>query len=230
MSIHRNPPTDNVRRVRSFSGNLCGVITNKMGRVVQFESFGERSLLLRLERDWTVTDYCSQPETLTYAGAEGRTCHYTPDFVVWRSDGRIELHEVTLSARRSQPSARGREQAAQAVCTQRGWQYRVHTEQDLAEGTELVNLLRLYPYRVTAYAEGVVQAHLVNWLTLGTSTLLTALAAQLAEATAWDLTRIWGALFHEVWHGELAIDWQHPFFYGAVPAGAVQVWRERQGQ
>lgn len=230
MSIHRKPPEGNVRRVRSISGNLCGVITNKTGRVVQFESFGERSLLLRLERDRTVKDYGSQPETLLYQSLQGKDCRYTPDFVVWRSNGAIELHEVTLSERRSKPSAAGREQAAEEVCKARGWRYVVHTEQELPTGTELVNLLRLYPYRASAYAESLVQGRVVNWLALDTPTLLTELVARLTEEIPLDVTRVWGALFHQVWQGELSIDWQRPFFSGTDPVSNVQVWRERQGQ
>jgi hypothetical protein len=51
MSLKRKPPTDNVRRVVSFGGNIPGVTTNKTDQTVQFESFTERGLLLLLERD-----------------------------------------------------------------------------------------------------------------------------------------------------------------------------------
>ncbi len=225
MSIHRKPPEGNVRRVRSISGNLCGVMTNKIGRVVQFESFGERSLLLRLERDRTVKDYNSQPETFVYSGSNGRRCRYTPDFVVWRSTGCTEIHEVTLSERRLKPSAIGREGAAQVVCAERGWQYVVHTERDLPDGNELANLLRLYPYRVGVYEEKGVQESIRAWLTFEMPVSLTVLAARLKDETQLCLERVWGALFHQIWHSELEMDWQGSFLSTVAD---VQVWRERQ--
>ena len=94
MSLKRRPPPGNIRRVAAIDGNLRGVMTNKTGRVVQFESFAERSLLLRLDRDPTVRDYSSQPETFQRVDTEGRPQRYTPDFIVWRGDGATEIHEV----------------------------------------------------------------------------------------------------------------------------------------
>ena len=229
MSFHRKPPAGNVRRVQPISGNLRGVITNKTGRVVQFESFGERSLLLRLERDRSVTDYGSQPETFAYVGDAGKACHYTPDFIVWRNTGATEIHEVTLSARRTKTNAVGREQAAQAICRERGWQYVVHTEQELPRDTELVNLLRLYPFRVKAYANPLVEGYVGNWLMLKTPMPLSELVGRLTEITHLGQPCVWGTLFYEIWQGDLSIDWQRPFFDGALPATDVQVWRERQG-
>jgi len=37
---------------------------------------------------------------LRFRDRSGRKRHYTPDFKVWRTNGQIELHEVTLEARR----------------------------------------------------------------------------------------------------------------------------------
>jgi len=99
MAFKRKPPPGNVRRVVGLGTNCRGITTNKRGRLVQFESHQERTLILLLERDPTVADYCSQPETLTFATADGHLTRYTPDFQVWRTDGRIDLHEVTLVAR-----------------------------------------------------------------------------------------------------------------------------------
>ena len=99
MSLKRKPPPGNVRRTVSVGGNFRGVTTNKRGHLVQFESEQERKLVLLLERDRTVADYRSQPETFQFTDASGRPRTYTPDFQVWRTSGLIELHEVTLAAR-----------------------------------------------------------------------------------------------------------------------------------
>jgi len=39
MGLKRKPPEANIRRVRSTGQNICGVITNKADRRVQFEVF-----------------------------------------------------------------------------------------------------------------------------------------------------------------------------------------------
>jgi hypothetical protein len=72
MSFKRKPPDGNVRRVRSNGQNLRGVITNKAGRLVLFESWAERSLILQLGRDGEVLDYQSQPERLSFSDDQGK--------------------------------------------------------------------------------------------------------------------------------------------------------------
>jgi hypothetical protein len=148
MSLKRKPPEGNVRRVTSIGQNLRGVITNKMGRIVQFESFAERTLLLVLERDRSVIDYGSQPETFEFVDRYGKARRYTPDFIVWKENGEIEIHEVTRTERRGGTGACEREYAAQKICQARGWRYIVHTEQSLPQQTEVTNLLALVAYRL----------------------------------------------------------------------------------
>jgi hypothetical protein len=120
MTFKRKPPPGNVRRVISLGRNVRGVTTNKRGGLVQFESELERKLILLLERDPTVHDYRSQPETFHFEDEAGRQRRYTPDFQVWRTDGSIEWHEVTVAARRAgRVSLQEREAAARVVCAQR---------------------------------------------------------------------------------------------------------------
>src|SRR5258708_13088673 len=99
MALKRKPPEGDVRRVTSMGLNLPGVTTNKNGHTVQFESFAERILLLLFERDKTVLDYRSQPETFEFTDKDKKLRRYTPDFKVWRADGSIEIHEVTRAQR-----------------------------------------------------------------------------------------------------------------------------------
>ena len=66
MKLKRTPPPGNVRWVGTTGQNIRGVITNKMERIVQFESWAERSLLLRLDRDPEIIDYGSQPEQFKF--------------------------------------------------------------------------------------------------------------------------------------------------------------------
>jgi TnsA endonuclease N terminal len=131
MRLRRKPPKGNVRRVTSINRNLRGVLTNEVGQTVQFESFEERILSLQFQRDRSVKDFRSQPFTFTFTDEDKRERKYTPDFVVWRSDNSIEIHEVTLTERRERSRSREREQAAQKICQEKGWKYVVHTEHTL---------------------------------------------------------------------------------------------------
>src|SRR5258708_8777393 len=102
MALKRKPPEGDVRRVTSMGLNLPGVTTNKNGHTVQFESFAERILLLLFERDKTVLDYRSQPETFEFTDKDKKLRRYTPDFKVWTAHGSIEIHEVTRTETQEQ--------------------------------------------------------------------------------------------------------------------------------
>ena len=79
-----------------------------------------------------------------------------PDFIVWRTTGEVEIHEVTLTERQEKVNIQEREKAAREICQQRGWSYVVHTEETLPQSTEEANLLALYRYRPTSYANPAV--------------------------------------------------------------------------
>jgi len=223
MSMKRRPPVGNVRRVAAIGQNMRGVMTNKAGRVVQFESSLERSLLLRLDRDRSVRDYGSQPETFQFGDDQGKPRTYTPDFIVWRNDGAIEIHEVTLTQRRTRPAIRLREAAAAAICQQRGWRYIVHTEQDLPQNSELANLLALFHYRPSAYAQtAVTQAASVH-LSDGRPSTVHQLTCQLTTTLNLPLATVAAALYHLLWHGRLQADIHQPIFVQGRVAENVAV-------
>jgi len=223
MSFKRKPPPGNVRRVASIGTNCRGVTTNKRGRLVQFESEHERILILLLERDPTVLDYCSQPETLAFVAADGRTRHYTPDFQVWRTDGRIELHEVTLEARRqAQGGPPPRELAAQRVCQPRGWRYLVHTDQTLPRGYAYANLDILSAFRVASYADPALVSWWLQQVRSCGPAHPPALLPQRSGAV--DQGRFLSALYHLLWHGQIEMDWQRPLFWRGTLHPAACVW------
>lgn len=223
MAFSRRPPPGNVRRVVSFGGNCRGVTTNKCGRLVQFESELERILVLLLERDPSVSDFASQPLTITFTARDGRTTHYTPNFQVWYGDGRVALHEVTLVARRqahaSQPP---RELAAQAFCQQRGWDYVVHTDQTLPSGALYANLDLLSAFRATSHADA---ARVAWWHThlagRGAVSPLAILATVPSGATPGSLLN---TLYHLLWHGQIQMDWHRPLFWRGTLNPVAQVW------
>lgn len=226
MSLKRKPPAGNVRRVAAINGNLRGVITNKAGRVVQFESFAERSLLLRLDRDRTVADYNSQPETFTGINERGQSHRYTPDFIVWKQDGSVEIHEVTLTHRRERPNSQRRERLAETVCRERGWHYIVHTEDTLPCGSELANLLALFRYRPEVYGhEGITEA-VKRYLMKHQPVLWSVLMQELSQETDFSVPKITTALLHLLWHDRLATDlhrslWRNGSFHAGVSVNWV---------
>jgi hypothetical protein len=205
--------------VRSHASHICGVTTNKSGRLVQFESEQERKLILLLERDATVTDYVSQPETLHYCDSQGRQRTYTPDFQVWRIGGQIELHEVTLEARRQAfESLPPRELAAQAICQQRGWSYHVHTELQLPSGGEYANLNSLSPFRAKIYTSPAVTAWWLQQLT-GRAPIHPQLL--LPQKAAGELLN---GLYYLLWHNQIAMDWRHPLLQDGSFSPTASIW------
>src|SRR2546429_9552424 len=107
MALKRKPPPGNVRRVAPIGKNLRYTITSKADETVQCESFQERKLTLLFDRDPTVQAYSSQPERFAFTDEEGHSRTYVPDFMVWRTTGEIEIHEVTLTERKVRPNIQG---------------------------------------------------------------------------------------------------------------------------
>jgi hypothetical protein len=228
MSFKRKPPAGNRRWVRSNGDNIRGVITNKAGQLVQFESWLERALILRLDRDPEVLDYQSQPEMFKFVDEHGKQRSYTPDYKVWRRNGEIEIHEVTLTKRRMRGDVRRREQAAREICQERGWQYVVHTEQTLPQGSELANLLALAGYRPTIYANQSVAQIAFKQLASNRPVAFEVLVKQVEQALKAPDGQVTAALGHMLWHGELMTDLNQLLFDQGtiVPGGCI--WLERK--
>lgn len=223
MALSRRPPPGNVRRVICLGRNQCGVTTNKRGHLVQFESALEHTLLLLLERDATVADYRSQPEALRFRDPAGRARTYTPDFQVWRTDGQVELHEVTVAARLAErPTLRARAAVAEAICRDRGWRYVVHTDQTLPSGALRANLVALAAFRAPAYADAAAAAW---WLGGLTGREPAPPGVVLAGARPDQPTGpLLATLYHLLWRGDLQMDWRQPLLHGAGFCAAARIW------
>lgn len=227
MKFKRNPPPGNVRQVVSTGQNIRGNITNKAGRIVQFESWAERALLLRLDRDADISDYGSQPERFQFTAPNGKEHSYTPDFIVWRSNGQVEIHEVTMTSRHTRLNIVQREAAASEICLIRGWRYIVHTEKSLPQGSELANLLALFRYRPTAYADLAVSRMAGEQLAEGRPVALQTLVIQIEQELGITRSVIVAALCHMLWHGQINTDLHRLIFVagnaGFSPFAWVQV-------
>jgi hypothetical protein len=223
MALKRKPLPGNVRRVISLGINLRGVTTNKLGHLVQFESEQERKLILLLERDPTVADYISQPETFCFCDENGRRRQYTPDFKVWRTDGRVELHEVTVEARRlAKDTAPQREMAARMICQRQGWCYVIHTDQTLPSGYEYANLDFLASFRASTYANAETAAWWLKQLTeQGQIHPRLILARTRSNLDAGPLLN---SLYYLLWHGVIQMDWHQPFIWRGDFHPMARIW------
>jgi hypothetical protein len=223
MALKRNPPPGNVRRVISLGNNHRGVTTNKQGHLVQFESEQERKLLLLLERDPTVANYVSQPETLHFQDDSGRQRTYTPDFKVWRTSGHIELHEVTVEARRQdRASLQQREAAARAICQQRGWRYLVHTDRTLPSGYEYANLDFLAAFRAHIYTNPTCTTWWLEQLAGRTRVHPRAVLVQ-ANADSPVGVRL-NCLYYLLWHDIVQMDWHRPLIWQGDFHPLAHIW------
>jgi hypothetical protein len=226
MSLRRRPPDGNVRRVRNLGKNQIGTRTNKADRIVQVESSAELLLTRQLDRDPTVLDFQSQPETFAFLDDTGKKRTYTPDFQVWRVDGSVEIHEVTLTERRSKHGALRREAAAQRICSERGWIYIIHTPETLPGPTEAANLASLLRYRPAIYYSQTVCNAAYDRLLSGTHALLVGLIRDIAAAIALERPLVAGTLLHLLWHGDISTDPNILLFVDGTINRIVRVWRE----
>src|SRR5438876_1788976 len=205
MTLKRKPPTGNVRRVAPIGNNLRYAITSKDDETVQCESFQERKLTLLFDRDSTIQAYRSQPERFTFIDTRGTSHTYVPDFIVWKTTGEIEIHEVTLTSRQDRCSIQEREKAARKICQQRGWRYVVHTEATLPQATEEANLLALYRYRPSIYANAAVAAAIRQRLNADERKVARILIAELAHSLSLSAPTVNSAVCYLLWHQVLEI-------------------------
>jgi hypothetical protein len=224
MALKRKSPAGNVRRVAPIANNLRYAITSKANETVQCESFQERKLTLLFDRDPTIREYRSQPIQFVWTCAQKKTHTYVPDFMVWKTTGEVEIHEVTLTSRQEKMSIQEREQAARAICQMEGWSYVIHTEATLPHATEEANLLALYRYRPTIYANSAVTAAVRARLGQGESRGICLLIAEITRALSLPQPTVISALCHLLWHRVIDTDLtSHLLFVNAALASYVQV-------
>ncbi len=225
MALKRKPPAGNVRRVAPIGKNLRYAITSKADETVQCESFQERKLTLLLDRDPTVQEYRSQPERFAFTDTQGTSHTYVPDFIVWKTTGEVEIHEVTLTSRREKWSIAEREKAAREICRKRGWSYVVHTEETLPQATEEANLLALYRYRPTSYANPAVTAAVRARLGQEERKGLRVLIEDIAQALSLPRPVVISAVCHLLWQQIIEADLRNTLlFVNAALSTHIRVW------
>lgn len=226
--MKRKPPHGNVRRVASINGNIRGVTTNKCGRLVQYESEQERKLILLLERDPSVTDFASQPEKIEYHDSLGKRRRYTPDFKVWRSNGGIELHEVSVESRGTRANQRERELAANQVCEARRWRFQIHTDRTLPAGAVYANLDFLSMFRGADCTTATMQ----SWWRgkLQPVVAMKPLQALVSVSDVIERRQLLAAMYYLLWHHVLEMDWEELLVArGKLRQGAM-IWLPTEAQ
>src|SRR5258708_21704018 len=225
MALKRKPPLGNVRRVAPIDTKLRYAMASKADETVQCESFQEHKLTLLFDRDTTIQKYRSQPIQFVFTDAQKKTHTYVPDFMVWKTTGEVEIHEVTLTSRQDKGSIEAREKAAREICRTEGWSYVVHTEETLPKATEEANLLALYRYRPTIYAHPAVTAPIYTRLGQGESRGICLLIAEIAQELSLPQPTVISALCHLLWHRVIDTDLtSRLLFVNAALAPYVQVW------
>jgi hypothetical protein len=100
----------------------------------------------------------------------------------------------------------------------------VHTEQDLPQAAELANLLALFHYRPSAYAQPVIHRASLAYLANGQLVFIGQLVQQLVTELGQPPAQVTATLCHLLWHGRLATDLHQPIFVQGEPATYMRVW------
>jgi hypothetical protein len=205
MALKRRPPKGNARRAHTNSHNKWGVATNQRGETVQFESGNEDVLLTTLLRKKGVVDVISQPidAVVPFHDDEGKFHTYTPDYMVIYLDGRIEIHEFSMTATRLRFEIRRREEAARQFYKKKGWVYIVHTEYSLPSRTEQANLHALAGFRPTEYRDTNVAQDVLKFLSDGELHRFDTLAPEVARIHSVPRAKVNSTVFHMMWHQEV---------------------------
>jgi len=140
-----------VRKVSNRGGNIVGHFPSmKMKRMVAFESLIERDYLYLLDYEPEIEWFEEQPLTIEY-GYDGKVLGYTPDFHIVEA-GRDALVECKPLAFLDRDDNQRKFGVARTWCRNRGWAFRVVTDEDIRAGFRLENVKLL-----TRYARHVVE-------------------------------------------------------------------------
>lgn len=96
-----------------------------------FDSFWEKDYMLLLEGDPTVKRWerCRSLR-IRYTKADGSPAYYNPDFIVERTDGGRELHEVKGNHLLQAPDTQEKLAAGEAFCRKRGMVFKLITRRN----------------------------------------------------------------------------------------------------
>ncbi len=134
-----------VRKVSRHRGSAVGQFPSmKMNRMIAFESLLERDFIYLLDYDPRVTWFEEQPVRIEYMHEEKHR-HYTPDFLLLEQEHHVLVEckpeRFVDAAENSQKFV-----VAQQWCQEKGWPFRIVTEQEIRAGYRLQNVQLLTRY------------------------------------------------------------------------------------
>jgi len=120
--------------------------SQKVGRMIHWESQLERDAVILFEFSRGVISYREQPLT-TYYALDGKVRRYTPDFEITLFTGEVVLIEVKPSEKLLDPKESTRLRRIAEHFAETGSAYRILTEIELRPGDLLANLQMVFRYR-----------------------------------------------------------------------------------
>lgn len=132
-----------VRKINSNYFSLTGKFSScRLDTTIDFESNLEQDFLYHLELDKLVSQIEEQPIKIKYKSKSGRMTNYVPDFKVVfdekssstpKSHKGIVLYEVKYRQDLEKNWAKLKEKFKAAIhyCSQRGWKFRIITDEEL---------------------------------------------------------------------------------------------------
>jgi len=195
--------------------NVTGRLASSKNRcLIGFESTLEKDFYLLLEFDPQVETFEEQPVTITYDDATGMRRRYTPDVLIrYRRDGSGRRPDVLCEIkyhhdlRENWLEYKPRFTAASRYAQQRGWHFRLVTEQDVR--TPQLNHARfLLRYRHQSVDAQDVRHVLRTLSGLGITQPKTLMQTCSCERDR--QARLIPVLWHLVAHGRVGIDLRKP--------------------
>ncbi len=131
-----------VRKVSNRGGNIIGYFpSNKMKRMIAFESTIERDEVNLLDYDKEVLAFEEQPLAIPYK-YKNKTVTYTPDFLVIKAHFRILVECKPAALIRTEDNQR-KFDIARSWCKEHDYKFEVATDEQIRSGFRLQNVKRL---------------------------------------------------------------------------------------
>lgn len=203
-----SPPA---RRVNNGGGNIMGFFPSaKTRRVLQVESRLELLHAIRLECDPEVIEFydqaCRIPITMPSKQPRGPSSH-VPDWLVLTRSG-LELQEVKPRHHvQTDPRVPAVTKQARSWGAPMGITYRIVTEEDLPEPTELANLQFLVAFRFAPHNLPGLKPEVLRIARERPGLVVADLATSLAHVED-QARRVLPCIWHLVVTRELQMDWR----------------------
>jgi hypothetical protein len=226
MALKRRPPANNIRRAKTNGSNTWGSTTNQQNETVQFESGLAKELLVMLLRKPGVVRVVSEPVVITFLDTNGKKRTYTPDYKVIYDDGKIEIHEFSMSHARLRSEIQERELGAVKHFGDMGWAYIVHTEYDLPSPTEYANLRAIRKFAPKVYDDPVVSrtVNAILILNAGRKVSICELASQVCATLNVPKSWVYSIIWHSIWHNKLAYNPDVLLILDGTPNPDAVIW------